>query len=138
MKKRFLLFVFMVSALAITGCGKNNTKTLYCTSREETDGVVTSSVMDISFKNSEAEKITLDISIDYTDKYKDYVDTFKETLETQKTELEKIGYNVDITLNSSSLSLKAVGTNKTLDKSEYQGTYAATKKSSEDSGYTCK
>lgn len=107
----------MISALAITGCGKNNTKTLYCISREETDGVVTSSVMDIRFKNSEAEKITLDMSIDYTDKYKDYVDTFKETLETQK---------------------KAVGTNKTLDESEYQGSYEATKKSLEDSGYICK
>lgn len=138
MKKKVLLIALITSVLLVTGCGKGSTKKLTCTSKEETGGVTTSSVMDISFKGNEAEKITLNISIDYTDDYKNYVNTFKKTLETQKTNLEKVGYDVDITSESSSLKLKAVGTSKTLDESEYQGTYAATKKSLEDSGYTCK
>lgn len=140
MKKKYWLLALIIPILLVTGCSEDSatTKSLSCTMKDDADGASTSSTMDITFRENEAERISLNISIDYTDEYKDYVNTFKETLETQKTNLEKVGYDVKITSNDSSINLLAVGTNKTLDESEYKGTYDATKKSLEDSGYTCK
>lgn len=139
MKKKYWLLALIIPILLITGCSEESTtKSLSCTMKNGIEGTSTSSKMDITFRENEAERISLNISIDYNNEYKDYVDTFKETLETQKTNLEKLGYDVKITSNNSSINLLAVGTNKTLDESEYKGTYDVTKKSLEDSGYTCK
>lgn len=139
MKKKYWLLALIIPILLATGCSKESTtKSLSCTMKDGIEGTSTSSKMDITFRENEAERISLNISIDYNNEYKDYVDTFKETLETQKTNLEKLGYDVKITSNDSSINLLAVGTNKTLDESEYKGTYDATKKSLEESGYTCK
>jgi len=139
MKKKYWLLALIIPILLVTGCSEDSTtKSLSCTMKDGIEGTSTSSKMDITFRENEAERISLNISIDYNNEYKDYVDTFKETLETQKTNLEKLGYDVKITSNNSSINLLAVGTNKTLDESEYKGTYDATKKSLEDSGYTCK
>ena len=139
MKKKYWLLALIIPILLVTGCSEESTtKSLSCTMKNGIEGTSTSSKMDITFRENEAERISLNISIDYNNEYKDYVDTFKETLETQKTNLEKLGYDVKITSNDSSINLLAVGTNKTLDESEYKGTYDATKKSLEDSGYTCK
>ncbi len=139
MKKKYWLLALIIPILLVTGCSEESTtKSLSCTMKDGIEGTSTYSKMDITFRENEAERISLNISIDYNNEYKDYVDTFKETLETQKTNLEKLGYDVKITSNNSSINLLAVGTNKTLDESEYKGTYDATKKSLEDSGYTCK
>lgn len=139
MKKKYWLLALIIPILLVTGCSEESTtKSLSCTMKDGIEGTSTSSKMDITFRENEAERISLNISIDYNNEYKDYVDTFKETLETQKTNLEKLGYDVKITSNNSSINLLAVGTNKTLDESEYKGTYDVTKKSLEDSGYTCK
>ena len=139
MKKKYWLLALIIPILLVTGCSEESTtKSLSCTMKDGIEGTSTSSKMDITFRENEAERISLNISIDYNNEYKDYVDTFKETLETQKTNLEKLGYDVKITSNNSSINLLAVGTNKTLDESEYKGTYDATMKSLEDSGYTCK
>lgn len=139
MKKKYWLLALIIPILLVTGCSEDSTtKSLSCTMKDGIEGTSTSSKMDITFRENEAERISLNISIDYNTEYKDYVDTFKETLETQKNNLEKLGYDVKITSNDSSINLLAVGTNKTLDESEYKGTYDATKKSLEDSGYTCK
>lgn len=139
MKKKYWLLALIIPILLVTGCSEESTtKSLSCTMKNGIEGTSTSSKMDITFRENEAERISLNISINYNNEYKDYVDTFKETLETQKTNLEKLGYDVEITSNDSSINLLAVGTNKTLDESEYKGTYDATKKSLEDSGYTCK
>lgn len=139
MKKKYWLLALIIPILLVTGCSEESTtKSLSCTMKNGIEGTSTSSKMDITFRENEAERISLNISIDYNNEYKDYVDTFKETLETQKTNLEKLGYDVKITSNNSSINLLAVGTNKTLDESEYKGTYDVTKKSLEDSGYTCK
>lgn len=139
MKKKYWLLALIIPILLVTGCSEDSTtKSLSCTMKDGIEGTSTSSKMDITFRENEAERISLNISIDYNTEYKDYVDTFKETLETQKNNLEKLGYDVKITSNNLSINLLAVGTNKTLDESEYKGTYDATKKSLEDSGYTCK
>lgn len=139
MKKKYWLLVLILPILLLTGCSEEaTTRTLSCTMKDEASGASTSSTMDITFRENEAERISLSISIDYTDEYKGYVNTFKETLETQKTNLEKVGYDVKISSGDFSISLLAVGTNHTLDESEYKGTYSNTKKSLEESGYTCK
>ena len=139
MKKKYWLLALIIPILLVTGCSEESTtKSLSCAMKDGIEGTSTSSKMDITFRENEAERISLNISINYNNEYKDYVDTFKETLETQKNNLEKRGYDVKITSNDSSINLLAVGTNKTLDESEYKGTYDATKKSLEDSGYTCK
>ena len=139
MKKKYWLLALIIPILLVTGCSEESTtNSLSCTMKDGIEGTSTSSKMDITFRENEAERISLNISIDYNNEYKDYVDTFKETLEIQKNNLEKLGYDVKITSNDSSINLLAVGTNKTLDESEYKGTYDATKKSLEDSGYTCK
>lgn len=137
MKKGMLLAGLAVSALLVTGCGDNG-KTLSCTMKEEAGGATTTSNMDVKFKGDKAESITMDIVIDYTDEYKSFAEVFKQTLESQKSTLEDTGYEVEITSSDNSVKLSAKGTSETLDKSEYTGTYDATKESLEKAGYTCK
>lgn len=134
MKRKLLLLV--ISMLLVTGCGK--TKNLQCTLEQKAQGATTTSVMNINFNGNKAKDITLDISIDYTDEYASYADTFKQTLESQRSSLEKVGYKVEITSKGNSQKLKATGTGDSLDSSEATGSYDATKKSLENSGYTCK
>lgn len=139
MKKAVLLATLAVPTLLVTGCA-SKAKTLTCTLTEDAGGATTTSVMDMKFnsKGDQVESINMDITIDYDEEYKSYASVFKQTLESQKTNLEDIGYEVKITSGDSSVSLNAKGTNKTLDASESTGTYEATKKSLEDSGYVCK
>lgn len=139
MKKGILLAGLAVSALLVTGCDEmESEKNLLCTMKEDAGGATTTSVMDINFDGNKAEDITMTITIDYTDEFEAYADIFKQTLETQRGTLEDIGYKVEITSGNNSQKLKAYGTYETLDESESTGTYEATKKSFEDSGYTCK
>lgn len=138
MKKGILLTGLVVSALLVTGCGGSKERNLNCTMKEEADGATTTSVMDINFKGNQAENITLDIAIDYSDEYKEYASLFKQTLEAQRKNLESVGYEVEITSGDNSQKLTAKGTSETLDESESKGSYSATKKSLEDAGYVCK
>lgn len=138
MKKGILLAGLAVSILLATGCGSTEEKNLNCTMKEEADGVTTTSIMDMNFKGNQAETITLDVIIDYSDEYKEYASMFTQTLESQRKNLESIGYEVKITSGDNSQKLTAKGTSKTLDESESKGSYSATKKSLEDSGYICK
>lgn len=138
MKKGVLLTGLVVSALLVTGCGGAKERNLNCTMKEEANGATTTSVMDINFKGNQAENITLDMTIDYSDELKEYASVFKQTLEAQRKSLESVGYEVEITSEENSQKLTAKGTSKTLDESESKGSYSATKKSLEDAGYICK
>lgn len=138
MKKGILLTGLVISALLVTGCGGSKERNLNCTMKEEADGVTTTSVMNMNFKGNQAETITLDIVIDYSDEYKEYASILTQTLEAQREGLESVGYEVKITSGENSQKLTAKGTSKTLDESESKGSYSATKKSLEDSGYICK
>jgi len=137
MKKGMLVAGLVVSALLVTGCGEK-TKNLSCTLKEDAGGVTTTSNMDVKFKGDKAESIVVDIVIDYEEKYASLADTFKKTLESQKSTLEDTGYDVEITSGKNSVKLTAKGTAETLTEDESTGTYEDTKKSLEDSGYTCK
>lgn len=137
MKKGMLLAGLAVSALLVTGCGEE-TKTLNCTLKEDAGGATTTSNMKVEFKGDKAESITMDIIIDYTEEYASFAEVFKQTLESQKSTLEDTGYEVEITSGENSVKLSAKGTADTLTEDESTGTYEATKKSLEDSGYTCK
>lgn len=137
MKKGILLVGLAVSVLLVTGCSESR-RTLNCTIKEEAEGTTTTSVMNIDFKGNQAENITLEINIDYDEELASYADIFKQTLESQRSGLEEIGYEVEITSGDNSQKLVATGTNETLDESETTGTYENTKKSLEESGYTCK
>lgn len=137
MKKKVLLAGLAVSALLVTGC-EESTRTLNCTIKDESEGTTTTSIMNIDFKGSQAEKITLEINIDFDEEYAAYADAFKQNLESQSADLKEIGYEVEIISGDNSQKLVATGTNETLDESETTGTYENTKKSLEESGYTCK
>lgn len=137
MKKGMLLAGLAVSALLVTGCGEEG-KTLNCTLKEEAGGATTTSNMKVEFKGDQAESITMDIIIDYTEEYASFAEVFKQTLESQKSTLEDTGYEVEITSGENSVKLTAKGTSETLTEDESTGTYEDTKKSLEDSGYTCK
>lgn len=135
MKKKILLLLILPTLL-VTGCEEEE-KNLKCTFKSEVEGSTTTSVMNIDFKGNKAEKITLDINIDYIEEYKEYADTFRKTLEDQRANLEATGYEVEITSGKNSEKLTAKGTYETLDESETTGSYTATKKSLEESGYVC-
>lgn len=137
MKKGMLLTGLAISALLVTGCGEK-TKTLDCTLKEDAGGATTTSNMVVKFKGDKAESISMDIIIDYDEKYASFAETFKQTLESQKSTLEDTGYTVKITSGENSIKLTAKGTAETLTEDESTGTYEDTKKSLEDSGYTCK
>jgi len=137
MKKGMLVAGLVVSALLVTGCGEKG-KTLSCTLKEDVGGAVTTSNMEVKFKGDKAESISMDIIIDYDEKYASFAETFKQTLESQKETLEETGYEVKITSGKNSVKLTAKGTAETLTEDESTGTYEDTKKSLEDSGYTCK
>ena len=136
MKKVLLIIVAVLSITLIAGCGSK--KTLHCSSEQNTNGVVTSSTIDVTFNGNTAEKIDVAISITVPDSFVSYLDTFKSTLETQREKLESTGYTVNIETNGNVVSLKASGTDKTLSDEEKTGNYEATKKSYESQGLTCK
>ena len=136
MKKKVLGLSLAAAMLLATGCG--NEKKLHCTLEQGQEGATTTSTMDVTFDGAKAKDITLNITVDYDDEYASYAETFEQTLESQRSTLEDVGYKVKITSKDNSINLKATGTSKTLDTSEATGTYEATKKSLEDSGYTCK
>lgn len=137
MKKGMLLAGLAISALLVTGCGEEK-RTLNCTLKEDAGGATTTSNMEVKFKGDKAESIAMDIVIEYDEKYASFADTFKQTLEAQKGTLEDTGYEVKITSGKNSVKLTAKGNADTLTEDESTGTYEATKKNLEDSGYTCK
>lgn len=137
MKKILLAVVAVLSIVLLAGCGGSN-KTLHCYSEQTTNGVVTSSTIDVKFNGNTAEKIDVAISITVPDSFASYIDTFKSTLETQRTKLENTGYTVNIETKGNVVSLKATGTDKTLSAEEKTGSYEATKKAYENQGLTCK
>lgn len=136
MKKGLLLTVLAISTLLVSGCGETE-KHLKCSLTEEASGTTTTSVMEMDFKGNQAQNISLNISINYPEEFASYADVFKQTLETQKSNLEEIGYEVQITSGDNSQNLTATGTVDTLDSSETTGSYEATKESFEESGYVC-
>lgn len=141
MKKGILFAGLAAFALLVTGCDVMEgdvQKKLHCTMSEDAGGATTTSTMDVNFDGDKAEDITMEIVIEYTDDYASFADVFKQTLESQRGNLEDIGYEVTITSGDNSQKLRAYGTYDSLDASEANGTYEATKKSFEDSGYTCK
>ncbi len=139
MKKGILLAGLAASLVLVTGCGAEETKrNLRCTFVDDASGASTTSVMDINFNGDKAENITLDITIDYTEDFESYASIFKQTMKTQKTNLEDVGYKVTLSSGKGFEKLSAYGTYETLDASESTGTYEATKKSLEASGYVCK
>lgn len=145
MKKVLVLLFAVIMMNLSTGC--NSKKVLNCSMTKNQSGIEMNQNIKMTFNANNVENFTVTVDAILGEEYKNYKSLFISTLESSFERYKNLqGVDIKTTDNDNTITIALNAdvnkmdddAKKALDIVDTRGSFSETKKSLENSGYTCK